>query len=148
MMKQLKSFERLNRDLGDYEFGLSSSTRAEDKYIVRTYSDRSLGSYYLYDKNSDELTKISDVSPWLDENEMAKMEPVKYTSRDGMTIHGYLTLPKGYNMENAKICRLLLILMAAPGLAIHGVLTRTPIPCQPWLCGPSSKFPRINRIWT
>jgi dipeptidyl aminopeptidase/acylaminoacyl peptidase len=97
-----KIFDRLNRDLGDYEFGLSSSTRAEDKYIIRTYSDRSLGSYYLYDKNTDELTKISDVSPWLDENEMAKMEPIKYTSRDGLTIHGYLTLPKGYTMAKAK----------------------------------------------
>lgn len=95
-------FGRLNRDLGDYEFGLSSSTRAEDKYIVRTYSDRSLGSYYIYDKNTDELTKISDISPWLDENEMANMEPIKYNSRDGLTIHGYLTLPKGHTMEKAR----------------------------------------------
>ena len=31
---------------------------------------------------------------------MAAMTPVQYTSRDGLTIHGYLTLPKG--LENAK----------------------------------------------
>lgn len=95
-------FARLNRDLGAYELGIGSSTRAEDKYIVRTYSDRSLGSYYIYDKNTGKLEKITDVSPWLDENEMAAMSPVSYTSRDGLTIHGYLTLPKGYTMKTAK----------------------------------------------
>jgi dipeptidyl aminopeptidase/acylaminoacyl peptidase len=31
---------------------------------------------------------------------MATMKPIKYQSRDGLTIHGYLTLPKG--MEDAK----------------------------------------------
>jgi len=95
-------FARLSRDLGNYEFGISSVTRNEDKFIVRTWSDRSLGAYYLYDKQSDELTKITDVSPWIDENEMAPMLPIQYTSRDGLTIHGYLTLPKGYTMDNAK----------------------------------------------
>ncbi|MGB4204368.1 MAG: S9 family peptidase [Bacteroidales bacterium] len=95
-------FARLSRDLGNYEFGISSATRNEDKFIVRTWSDRSLGAYYLYDKQSDELTKISEVSPWIDENEMVPMLPIQYTSRDGLTIHGYLTLPKGYTMDNAK----------------------------------------------
>jgi dipeptidyl aminopeptidase/acylaminoacyl peptidase len=31
------------------------------------------------------------------------MKPVKYTSRDGLTIHGYLTLPKGSNGKNLPI---------------------------------------------
>ncbi|NLN96169.1 MAG: S9 family peptidase [Bacteroidales bacterium] len=95
-------FARLSRDLGNYEFGINSATRNEDKFIIRTWSDRSLGAYYLYDKQSDELTKITEVSPWIDENEMAPMLPIQYTSRDGLTIHGYLTLPKGYTMDNAK----------------------------------------------
>lgn len=30
------------------------------------------------------------------------MTPITYTSRDGLTIEGYLTLPKGYTMETAK----------------------------------------------
>ena len=28
---------------------------------------------------------------------IAEMKPIKYKSRDGLTIHGYLTLPKGSN---------------------------------------------------
>lgn len=95
-------FERLEQDLGDYELGITATNRNEDVFIVRTYSDRSLGSYYIYDLEQDKLEKIADISPWIDENEMAKVTPIKYQSRDGLTIHGYLTLPKGYTMDNAK----------------------------------------------
>jgi len=95
-------FERLKKDLGAYELGISAMTDDEDKMIVRTYSDKSLGAYYIYDRGSDKIEKITDVSPWLDEKEMADMLPVSYQSRDGLTIHGYLTLPKGYTMETAK----------------------------------------------
>jgi len=68
--------------------------------MVRTYSDRSLGDYYLYDDSTDELKHLANVSPWINEDDMASMKPISYKSRDGLTIHGYLTLPKG--MENAK----------------------------------------------
>lgn len=95
-------YKKITEKLQGYEIGLSSSTKAEDKFIVRTYSDRSLGSYYLYDVNSDKLDKIADVSPWINENDMATITPVEYKSRDGLTIHAYLTLPKGYTVENAK----------------------------------------------
>jgi dipeptidyl aminopeptidase/acylaminoacyl peptidase len=98
--KQLIS--RLQKDLGKYEIGISSVTDDENRMIVRTYSDKSLGAYYLYDVAADKLTKIVEVSPWIDENEMADVQPVTYQSRDGLTIHGYLTLPKGYTMETAK----------------------------------------------
>jgi len=94
------TFNRIQNELEGYEVALTGRTKAEDKYIVRTYSDRSLGAYYLYDKTSDELTFLADVSPWIDENNMAYMKPISYQSRDGLTIHGYLTLPKG--MEEAK----------------------------------------------
>ncbi len=94
--------DRLKKELGQYEIGITATTDEEDRMIVRTYSDKSLGSYYLYDRTADKLSKIADVSPWIDEKEMADMLPVTYQSRDGLTIHGYLTLPKGYTMETAK----------------------------------------------
>jgi dipeptidyl aminopeptidase/acylaminoacyl peptidase len=95
-------FERLERDLGDYEVAITDMNKEETRFIVRTYSDRSRGSYYFYDKESDELKKIADVSPWIDEDNMAKMLPIQYQSRDSLTIHGYLTLPKGYDLETAQ----------------------------------------------
>ena len=86
-----------------YEIVLVSSNKAEDKFIVRTYSDKTLGSYYFYDLSSDNLIKIADLSPWLKEEHMAEMKPVQYFSHDGLTIHGYLTLPVGVKPKNLPV---------------------------------------------
>ena len=94
--------EKLETLLKGYEFGTSSVTKDETKRIIRTYSDRSLGAYYIYDDETGKLDKIADVSPWIDEKNMAAVYPISYTSRDGLTINGYLTLPVGYTMDNAK----------------------------------------------
>jgi len=95
-------FANLEELLPGYEFGISSSNDDENVYVVRTYSDKSLGSYYIYDKANKTVEEIVEVSPWIDENEMSNQLPISYNSRDGLKIHGYLTLPKGYTMDNAK----------------------------------------------
>ncbi|MCH2215063.1 MAG: S9 family peptidase [Flavobacteriales bacterium] len=94
--------EKIQAEVPGMEVYMVSSNDAEDKFIVRTYGDKSLGDYYLYDKTSGELSYIGDPSPWFEENYMASMTPIKYQSRDGLTIHGYLTLPAGYDMDSAK----------------------------------------------
>jgi len=96
-------FERLTRDLGQYEIAIASRNKNEDKFMVRTYSDRSLGAYYFFDKNTDELTLIAEVSPWIDEKDMAPMKPISYQSRDGLTINGYLTLPNRPEAKNLPV---------------------------------------------
>ncbi len=88
-------FQQLEKKLPGYELGLASYNKSETKFIVRTHSDRSLGAYYLYDIETRDLEKITEVSPWLDEQDMVPMKPVQYESRDGLTIHGYLSLPQG-----------------------------------------------------
>lgn len=95
-------FDKIQSQLGNFTFNVTSLTKAEDKFMIRTYSDRSLGSYYVYDRTADKLTKITDIGPWLVEGELAEMVPVEYTSRDSVKISGYLTLPNGYTLETAK----------------------------------------------
>ena len=89
-------YKALVAKLPGYELVLSSSSRDETQYIVRTYSDRSLGAYYHYDAPKDKLKKIAEVSPWINEADMASMQSIQYQSRDGVTIYGYLTLPPQY----------------------------------------------------
>ncbi len=96
-------YSRINRDLGKYEAVITDRNKNEDKFIVRTYSDRSLGSFYLYDLKKDELTKLADVQPELKEEDMAEMKPIQYKTRDGLTVHGYLTLPKGVEPKNIPV---------------------------------------------
>ena len=96
-------YNRLKQVLGDYEIAVTSSNKNEDKFIVRTYSDRSLGAYYFYDASADTVEEISEVSPWLREAELAEMNPITYAARDGLTIHGYLTLPVGAEAKNLPL---------------------------------------------
>ena len=94
---------KLEEKLPGYEVGITSFSKDEIKAVVVSYSDKSRGTYYIYDISEDKLTDLGKVSPWLNEDHMAQMKPVKYTSRDGLTIHGYLTLPKGSNGKNLPI---------------------------------------------
>ena len=96
-------YNRLKRDLGEYEISITSHNKSEDIFIVRTHSDRSLGAYYLFDQKRDTLEKIIEVSPWLKEEHMAEMKPIQYSSRDGLTIHGYLTLPVGLEPKGLPV---------------------------------------------
>jgi len=93
----------LERRLPGYEVRLAGCNLEEDKCLVRTFTDRSLGAYYFYDLKSKDFRKLADVSPWLNEQDMASMKPIKYQSRDGLTINGYLTLPKGVQARNLPV---------------------------------------------
>jgi dipeptidyl aminopeptidase/acylaminoacyl peptidase len=73
---------------------LISHSKDESRYVAHSGSDRNLGSYYLLDVPTMRLEKLFEISPWLDETQMAAMAPIEYDSRDGLRIRGYLTLPR------------------------------------------------------
>ncbi len=87
--------ERLEAALPGYEVVVVDVDKEERHYLVRTFSDRSLGAYYLYKAEDDHLEMITEVSPWIDEQDMAPMKPVTVRARDGLVLPGYLTLPTG-----------------------------------------------------
>jgi len=93
----------LEKRLPGVEVRVYSMSKDETKVLVRTYSDRSLGSYYYLNRDTNDFKKLVDISPWLNEDELSEMKPVSYTSRDGLTIHGYLTLPKGLRPKNLPV---------------------------------------------
>ncbi|WP_186023210.1 alpha/beta hydrolase family protein [Burkholderia gladioli] len=85
------------------EASIAGSTRDETRMLVRNASDVSTGSVWLYDVASRELTELETLTPWLDAADMAPMRPIEYRSRDGLTIHGYLTLPVGYELDGGTL---------------------------------------------
>ena len=93
-------FDRIGAKLPGYDLTLQSNTKAEDKYIVAAYNDRTPGARYLYDQKSDSITKLGDINSKIPAAAMAPMKPVQYNSRDGLTINGYLTLPVGREPKN------------------------------------------------
>lgn len=95
--------QKLEKKLPGYEVAITSFSKDETKAVVVTYSDKSRGTYYHYDVDKNKLIELGEVSPWLNEENMSEMKPVKYMSRDGLTINGYLTLPKGTNGKNLPV---------------------------------------------
>lgn len=96
-------FSKLEERLNGYSIGIADSNKEEDQFIIRAYNDKSRGAYYFYNLHTDELKKLEDISPWLDENEMAEMQSIRFQSRDGLTLHGYLSLPKNKEAKNLPI---------------------------------------------
>ena len=80
--------------------GMSDCDKAEEKYLLYVGSDRNKGAYYYYDIHEDQPRKIASLSPWLNEEEMVEMEAVKYTTRDGLELEAYLSLPKSFDKKN------------------------------------------------
>lgn len=93
----------VEKRLPGYEVRVTGFDKEEDKCLVRTFSDRSLGAVYFYDLKTKAFKKLADISPWIKEGDLAEMKPVTYQSRDGLTIHGYLTLPKGEVAKNLPL---------------------------------------------
>jgi dipeptidyl aminopeptidase/acylaminoacyl peptidase len=96
-------YAQLTVKLPNFEISIIDHTKDEQVFIVKTSSDRSMGAFYLYDFVADKLDKLADVAPWLPTDQLAPMKPITYTTRDGLTINGYLTLPVGKEAKNLPV---------------------------------------------
>ena len=93
-------FAALQAQLPGSQISIQSETKDESKFIVAARSDRTEGARYVYDRKSNSLTKLAEINPKIAPQDMAAMQPIQYISRDGLTIHGYLTLPVGKAPKN------------------------------------------------
>jgi len=96
-------FNQMKEKFRGYEIGLYGNNNEEDKFIVWTGNDKVAARYYFYDKKTGNTKFLADAFPGLKEDYMATMKPIEYKSRDGLTIHGYLTLPKGVEAKNIPV---------------------------------------------
>jgi dipeptidyl aminopeptidase/acylaminoacyl peptidase len=80
------------------QVSIASLAKDESRMIIRVWSDRDPGSYYMYEPTNTKrpLFKLVQGREWIKPEDMVPMMPIKYTARDGLTIHGYLTLPKNW----------------------------------------------------
>jgi len=80
-----------------------SSSLDDQTHLVRVGSDRDPGTYYILDLKKPELVPFKRIRPDIDPALMRPMEPVKFTARDGLVIHGYLTRPAGSEGERVPL---------------------------------------------
>lgn len=66
-------------------------SRDGNKVLFTTWSDRDVGSYYLYDRTTRQAQKIIDYKPWLKPEAMAQTRPIEFTNRQGQKLFGFYT---------------------------------------------------------
>lgn len=96
-------YHDLDKLLPKTETRIIDRDTAENIFIVRTFTDRNPGSYFLYTASLRKLRKLSDFNSAVKEEQMCEMKPISYTTRDSLTIHGYLTLPLNRKPENLAV---------------------------------------------
>ena len=88
-------YEMLRKKLPGKELSLGSHTRDERFWLITASSDVEPGETYLFDRQTKNLTLQYRIREKLPREALASMEPISFTSSDGLTIPAYLTLPRG-----------------------------------------------------
>ena len=87
-----EDIERI-KSLGNGDSTIISRSDDGNCWIVLHDDSEASEKYYLYDRSTKQATLLFSTRPGLDDYRLAPMEPFSFTSRDGLTVHGYLTFP-------------------------------------------------------
>lgn len=85
---------RVKKQFPGKEYGVTGYDDDEKTFLIVLQSDKLYGTYYEYNTTTGKFKLLYDLMPQLKEADMAVMKPITFKSRDGLTIHGYITLPK------------------------------------------------------
>ncbi|WP_434416330.1 alpha/beta fold hydrolase [Nannocystis pusilla] len=87
-----RDLEKL-KAIGPGVIGVTSGTLDDQTWIVAYSAAEAPAVYYRYARGSGELTKLFSARPALDGKPLVKQWPQEISSRDGLTLVSYLTLP-------------------------------------------------------
>jgi dipeptidyl aminopeptidase/acylaminoacyl peptidase len=74
---------------------LAGRDEADATWLVAFDDDAGPVQYFSYDRASRTASFLFTSRPELERYELARMEPISFTARDGLTVHGYVTFPAG-----------------------------------------------------
>ncbi len=82
------------------DFGIINRDHADRTWLIYFDTDDGPVHYYAYDRDTKKGEFLFTNRKNLEGLTLAKMEPIKFKARDGLTIHGYLTTPPGISAKN------------------------------------------------
>jgi dipeptidyl aminopeptidase/acylaminoacyl peptidase len=83
------------RKVRDGEVHLESRSFNDTQWVVSYSADTAPATYYLYDRATKKTEFLFAARPALQNYDLASMRPISFEARDGLTLHGYLTMPLG-----------------------------------------------------
>lgn len=87
-------FERIGK-IADGDFLITSRDADENYWVVTFNGDRMPPKFFLWDRRQRSASILFASQPKLEAFEFSPTQPVRYTARDGMALHAYLTVPAG-----------------------------------------------------
>ncbi|MCF6193874.1 MAG: S9 family peptidase [Kangiellaceae bacterium] len=89
-----KQYKNISGAFPDKRVNITSQSKDEMLQVLLVNDDQDPGNYYLYDKATGKIKFLLAVNKAINSDQMSEMKPIRFTSRDGLTIRGYLTTPK------------------------------------------------------
>ena len=83
----------LARAFKGQELAVTSRSADGKLLLLRVSSDINPGEYYIFDVEAKKADFLWANRSWIDPRQMRPVQPVALQSRDGIPLHGYLTLP-------------------------------------------------------
>ena len=83
------------------QVSVSAVSDDETKASVFVQSDTNSGMHVIYDMSKDEVTPLGKYYKYIDDTNLAFVEPISFKSRDGTMIYGYFT--KGRNGDSKNL---------------------------------------------
>ncbi len=85
----------LQASLPDHDLSITSASRNGALKVVLATSDVDPGSFYLLDTDSKKMGFLLARRDLIDPEKMSPQRSISLKARDGLALHGYLTLPRG-----------------------------------------------------
>lgn len=89
----------MEKAIPDHDIRFMSSTR-DGLHMLMASNDRNPGDFLLFDEKTRQANLVFSRAGWLEPSRMAQVRAAEFKARDGLTLHGYLTLPAGSDGKN------------------------------------------------
>ncbi len=93
--EEARLYRSLEAAFGNQPVLITSQTADGKVALVQTWNDRNPGDFYLFDKQAKTADLLLSRAEWFDPRQAAPTRPIALNARDGLPLHGYLTVPKG-----------------------------------------------------
>ncbi len=93
-------YDRINGAIGSGWNHIVSMNIERKSFLILHMNYNAPAEYHYLNGKTGVIEFILSANSSLPQNLMAEVQPIKYQARDGLTIHGYLTLPKGKAPNN------------------------------------------------
>lgn len=112
--EEAKLHKQLSERFAGHFITFINYTDDGSRLLFSAASDREPGAYFLYERATGKAYPLFVTRDQIDPGQMAERRPIKFAARDGLELHGYLTVP---NRTDGKRPPLILLPHGGP----HGV---------------------------